>query len=79
MGVQIATLGQKAQSTRQVKHKKTKVKQKRLCVAQHQGLSCASGSDPLDLLTKTVNIIQRAWINKDPTRQISPHHPTAGK
>jgi hypothetical protein len=39
----------------------------------------AKGLDPLDLLTKTVNMIQRAWITNNPTLQISHCHPTTEK
>jgi hypothetical protein len=31
----------------------------------------------LDLLTGTVNVIQRAWINRDSAHQISSRHLTA--
>jgi hypothetical protein len=56
--------------------KKRKSNKKQSCVALYGALSCASGPDLLDLLTKTVNMIQRAWISKDPTRQIYSRHPT---
>jgi uncharacterized protein GlcG (DUF336 family) len=51
-------LGQKAQSATLVKKKTSQLKEKSSTGAK-QGAACATNSDPLDLLTGTVNVIQR--------------------
>jgi hypothetical protein len=72
--------GQPGPSPRPSQPKKIKGQTKNDSVWRAANLiTYALGLDLLDLMTKAVNMIQRAWINRNPTLQIFPRHLTAKK
>jgi hypothetical protein len=67
MGGAERNYGPKGPGPRQSQQKNTGQTKNHSVLRSTSMIAYASGSNLLDLLTKAVNTIQRAWINKDST------------